>query len=114
MPFKCRTCHEHGHFQRNFPKASAVKKLDEEGWKEFKNGKAIPKPNEKKSSGPIELFQPNSKAKEVPKEVSSPGEKVDANETQEVPEDPLKKVKEIEAKTNLSPSEDEQREKEEK
>ena len=53
LPFKCRTCHEHGHFQRNFQKAPAVNKVDEEGWKEIKKGKAIPKPNEKKSLGPM-------------------------------------------------------------
>lgn len=31
LPFKCRTCHEHGHFQRNFPKAPTREKVDEEG-----------------------------------------------------------------------------------
>lgn len=58
--------------------------------------------------------QPNPKAKEVPKEGSSSREKADANEIQEEPEDPSKKVKETEATTNLPPSEDDQGEKEEK
>lgn len=33
LPFKCRTCHEHGHFQRNCPKSPIGNKVEEEGWK---------------------------------------------------------------------------------
>ena len=80
FPFKCRTCHEHGHFQQNFPKAPTRDKVEEEGLKEIKKGKEIPKPTEKKSSGPLVKPQPNPKVNEVPKEGSSSGEKADTNE----------------------------------
>ena len=111
LPFKCRTCHEHRHFQQNCPKSQVGTKEDEEGWKEIKKGKAVPKPTEKKNSGPLVKPRPKPKAKEVPKERSSYGVKTDAIGTQEEPEDPSKKVKEVEENSTLPPSKDEQGEK---
>ena len=73
LPFKCRIYHEHGHFQRNCPKAPTGDKVDEEGWKEIKKGKAIPKLTEKKNSGPLVKPQLKPKTKEVPKEGTSSG-----------------------------------------
>ena len=32
LPFKCRGCHEYGHFQRNCPKTPNTDKAGEEGW----------------------------------------------------------------------------------
>ena len=113
LPFKCKTYHEHGHFQRNFPKAPTGDKVDKEGWKEIKKGKAVPKPTKKKNSGPLVKPRPKPNAKEVPKEGSSSGVKTDAIGTQEEREDPSKKVKEAEAKSTLPPLEDQQGEKEE-
>jgi hypothetical protein len=44
LPFKCRKCHDYGHFQRNCPKA-AQEKEKEEGWQQPRKGRA-------KSRGP--------------------------------------------------------------
>jgi hypothetical protein len=33
LPFKCRGCHEYGHFQRNCPKIPNEEKEEGEGWK---------------------------------------------------------------------------------
>ena len=38
LPFKCRNCQEHGHFQRYCPKLAAGKE-DAEGWQKAKKGK---------------------------------------------------------------------------
>ena len=32
IPFRYRNCHEHGHFQRNYPKTQPLVKEDGEGW----------------------------------------------------------------------------------
>lgn len=41
LPFKCRHCHEHGHFQRNCPKLKEpkIEKSPEEGWQQAKKQK---------------------------------------------------------------------------
>jgi hypothetical protein len=43
LPFKCRTCQEHGHFQRNCPKNQSPEKEDAEGWQKVKKSKPGPK-----------------------------------------------------------------------
>jgi hypothetical protein len=43
LPFKCRGCHEYGHFARNCPKNSEEDKEKKEGWKKVKRSKANPK-----------------------------------------------------------------------
>ena len=48
LPFKCRQCHEHGHFQRNCPKSQISE--EGEGWKKFKKGKTIAKNQEKRTT----------------------------------------------------------------
>jgi hypothetical protein len=63
LSFKCRSCHEYGHFQRNFPKAQPSDKEEGEGWKQVKKGKAILKPKEKKNAGPAANPQPFLKLK---------------------------------------------------
>ena len=45
LPFKCRNCQEHGHFQRHCPKLTEEKE-DAEGWQKVKKGK---NPNSTKS-----------------------------------------------------------------
>ena len=101
LPFKCRICHEHGHFQRNCPKAPAGDKVEEEGWKEIKKGKVVSKPNEQKKPGPMGKSKTNSKTKPVSNEGPSSGEKVDASENHEETEDQSKKVKETEEETTV-------------
>lgn len=43
LPFKCRGCHEYGHFQRNFPKNPSKEKENGEGWQQPRKGKASSK-----------------------------------------------------------------------
>jgi hypothetical protein len=42
LPFKCRGCHEYGHFQRNCPKAPPIttEKEGEEGWQQARKGRS--------------------------------------------------------------------------
>jgi hypothetical protein len=58
LPFKCRNCQEHGHFQRNCPKAQTPDKEDIEGWQKVKRNKAAQKPREKRPEE--ETGQPSS------------------------------------------------------
>ena len=41
IPYKCRKCHEYGHFVKNYPKTTQeeAEKNHEEGWKQTKRGK---------------------------------------------------------------------------
>ena len=41
LPFKCRKCHEYGHFVKNYPKSpqEEAEKNPEEGWQQAKKGK---------------------------------------------------------------------------
>jgi hypothetical protein len=39
LPFKCRGCHEYGHFQRNFPKDLNKDKDINEGWQQPRRGR---------------------------------------------------------------------------
>ena len=43
LPFKCRACQEHGHFQRNCPKLQTQEKEEAEGWQKVKKSKIVPK-----------------------------------------------------------------------
>ena len=61
LPFKCRNCQEHGHFQRNCPKAQPDDKEDGEGWKKDKKNKASPNPSGKRSSVPSKNPPPVTK-----------------------------------------------------
>ena len=66
LSFKCRNCHEHGHFQRNYPKAQREDKEEGEVWQKFKKGKAATKPAEKKTTGHPEKLQPKPANKDAP------------------------------------------------
>ena len=48
LPFKCRQCHEHGHFQRNCPKNQSSE--EGEGWQKVKRGKSNAKNPEKRTT----------------------------------------------------------------
>ena len=43
LPFKCRKCHEYGHFARGFPSNEEVEKGKEEGWNQVKRPKTAHK-----------------------------------------------------------------------
>jgi hypothetical protein len=43
LSFKCRGCHEYGHFARYCPKKNEEDKGKEEGWKQVKRSKTNPK-----------------------------------------------------------------------
>jgi hypothetical protein len=43
LSFKCRGCHEYGHFQRNFPKDPNKEKDNGEGWQQPRRGRASSK-----------------------------------------------------------------------
>jgi hypothetical protein len=62
LPFKCRLCHEHGHFQRNCPKAQPEE--EGEGWQRVKRGKASSKPNEKRAPSNAHKSDPKAPSKE--------------------------------------------------
>lgn len=80
LPFKCRTCHEHGHFQRNFPKAPTGNTVEADRWKEIRKGKAIPKPPGQKPNGPLGKPHINPKAAATSKDGSPSEEKMDDKE----------------------------------
>jgi hypothetical protein len=40
IPFKCRGCHEYGHFQRNYPNNPSTEKAGEEGWQQPWKGRS--------------------------------------------------------------------------
>ena len=80
--------------------------MEDEGWKEIKKGKAIPRPTEKKNSGPLGKPQAKPKTKEAPNVGSSSGEKVDAIDTQEEPVDLSKKVKDAGAESIIPPADE--------
>jgi hypothetical protein len=63
LSLKCRNCHEHGHFQRNYPKIQPTTKEDVERWKKVQKGK-VAKPKEKKSQDPGKQNHPSSEVKE--------------------------------------------------
>jgi len=63
LPFKCRGCHEYGHFLRNCPKAppSATEKEGEEGWQQARKGRSREKGQRREQAEP-----PKSKSTETP------------------------------------------------
>jgi hypothetical protein len=78
IPFKCRQCHEHGHFQRNCPKNQVSD--EDAGWQKVKKGKAIPKNPEKiainRQNQPSSSNKPSCEStKEGPIKVSSTTER---------------------------------------
>ena len=50
LSFKCRHCHDYGHFQKNCPKIpqTQLEREAEEGWKQAKQSKANPKPSQRR------------------------------------------------------------------
>ena len=80
LPFKCRHCHEHDHFQRNCPK---FQQGDEtEGWQRPKKGKTAPKNQERRTGSGLQdpsskkateegTFPPNSSQIHTPNQPSA-------------------------------------------
>jgi hypothetical protein len=56
LPFKCRGCHDYGHFQRNCPKALQEKER-EEGWQQPRKGRAKPSGLRKEQAPPAQSTQ---------------------------------------------------------
>jgi hypothetical protein len=52
LSFKCRGCHEYGHFQRNCPKSSPTEKVGEEGWQQARKGKSKAKGQRNEQTNP--------------------------------------------------------------
>eukprot|EP00253_Pinus_taeda_P016544 PITA_16544 len=77
LPFKCRIYHEHGHFQRNCPKAPSGDKGEEEGWKEIKKGKAPPQGKKWMPENHEETEDQSKKGKETEEETNVPLTEVD-------------------------------------
>ena len=68
LPFKCRLCHEHGHFQRNCPKMQDLEEGD--GWQRVKKGKSTSKAQEKKTTEDMQKNNTPSSSNKSPQEAS--------------------------------------------
>jgi hypothetical protein len=64
LPFKCRGCHEYGHFQRNCPKSLNIEKAGDEGWQQARKGKSKTKGPRNEKTAPTQAKNPGSKEKE--------------------------------------------------
>jgi hypothetical protein len=93
LPFKCRGCHEYGHFQRNWPKNPSIEKEGDEGWQQAWKGKSKAKgPRNENTSPPQTKI---SGTKETENNFSILAKEVDGEEP-----DPSKDVQEEGAKGN--------------
>jgi hypothetical protein len=87
LPFKCRGCHEYGHFQRNCPKNPPTEKVGEEGWQQARKGKSKAKGQRNEQTVPPNAKSSGTKETEnsfsiLAKEVDE-GEPVPSKEAQE-------------------------------
>jgi hypothetical protein len=82
LPFKCRNCQEHGHFQRNCPKKQITGKEDAEGWQKVKRGKNSynARGKDKRNQEPLKDGQPSQKAQEGPQTNPGPADGTDGDE----------------------------------
>ena len=88
LPFKCRNCQEHGHFQRYCPKLTAEKE-DAEGWQKVKKGKisSNTKSKEKTIQEPPKEGNSMPNLQETSNEAQNPTNASKADEAQ-VPQGP--------------------------
>jgi hypothetical protein len=73
LPFKCRVCHDYGHFQRNCPKAQQEKEKAE-GWQQPRKGKAKTNSLRKEQAPPVQSTQETQRNKNSFKELGTEGE----------------------------------------
>jgi hypothetical protein len=96
LPFKCRGCHEYGHFQRNCPKIPNIEKAGDEGWQQARKGKAKTKGQRSEKIVPTQAKNPGTKEKENNFSIL-------ARESGEEEADPSKEAQEEEARGNQTP-----------
>jgi hypothetical protein len=102
LPFKCRNCQEHGHFQRNCPKTQVSGKEDAEGWQKVKRGKNShnAKNKDKMNQEPPKEGNPRKNVQEIPKGKQTPTKEPEGEENQT----PLAPVEPISPTKSTSPS----------
>jgi hypothetical protein len=93
LPFKCRNCQEHGHFQRHCPKMQTTGKEDAEGWQKVKKGKNSynAKSKDKMTQEPSKEGNSKQNPQEGPKEKQIPTNEPEGrkDQTSLVPVDPI-------------------------
>ena len=89
LPFKCRNCQEHGHFQRYCPKLVAGKE-DAEGWQKVKKGKTMNNARSKEKTVQGSSKEGTSKPthQEDPNVAQTPANAPEAEEAR-VPQEPI-------------------------
>ena len=92
LPFKCRNCQEHGHFQRYCPKLAAEKE-DAEGWQKVKKGKisSNTKNKEKTIQEPPKEGNSTANLQETSNDAQNPTNESEAGEVR-VPQGPIDPV----------------------
>jgi hypothetical protein len=92
LPFKCRNCQEHGHFQRNCPKIQASRTEDAEGWQKVRRGKNSQntKNKDKRTQDPFKEGTPKETPQDNTKKQGNSTIVIDAGESQpsRTPENP--------------------------
>jgi hypothetical protein len=77
LSFKCRGCHEYGHFQRNCPKTPNTEKAGEEGWQQPRKGRSKSKGPRRENPAPAQDNPGNREMTNSFKALGNGGETVD-------------------------------------
>jgi hypothetical protein len=88
LPFKCRGCHEYGHFQRNCPKIPpSTEKEGDEGWQQARKGRSRARGQRNEQTEPQKINPTETTETEN-------SFRILAKETEERAQDPNKEVQE--------------------